>query len=136
MVGRQICGLSSGRQDRIGLSHAARQAHEGGMKPMTSAQDRSIATPEQRAEAIEIVLRRKGEMPETFVADFTDHAEEAWITDNGARMVARAWTDPAFRARMLADGKTAAEEMGFEFPEHHRHLVVLEKRPDVPNVIV
>jgi nitrile hydratase subunit alpha len=51
-------------------------------------------------------------------------------------MVARAWTDPAFRARMLADGTGTAREMGFEFPEHHRHLVVLENTPDVHNVIV
>ena len=83
---------------------------------MASNSDQSIATPEQRAAALEIVLRRKGEMPETFVEDFTDHAEEKWITDTGARMVARAWVDPNFRARMLADGTAAAEEMGFEFP--------------------
>jgi len=51
-------------------------------------------------------------------------------------MVARAWTDPAFRARMLADGTSAAREMGFDFPKHHRHLVVLGNTPDVHNVIV
>jgi len=44
-------------------------------------------------------------------------AERIAVTDKGspaqgARMVARAWTDPAFRARMLADGAAAAEEMG------------------------
>jgi len=103
---------------------------------MSDASNRPIATPEQRAAAIEIVLRRKREMPETFVEDFTDHAEEEWITDNGARMVARAWVDPEFRARMLADGKAAAKEMGFEFPEHHRQLVVLENTKDIHNVIV
>jgi nitrile hydratase subunit alpha len=100
------------------------------------ATDKDQATPRQRADAIQLVLRRKGELPETFVDDFTDHAEEEWITDNGARMVARAWTDPEYRKRMLANGKTAAEEMGFEFPSHHRHLVVLENTPDVHNVIV
>jgi len=52
-----------------------------------------VAPPEQRAAALEMVLRRRGEMPETFVHDFTEHAEEKWITDNGARMVASAWTD-------------------------------------------
>jgi nitrile hydratase subunit alpha len=103
---------------------------------MSDASNRPVATPEQRAAAVEIVLRRKGEMPETFVEDFTDHAEEEWITDNGARMVARAWVDPEFRSRMLADGKAAAQEMGFEFPEHHRQLVVLENTPDIHNVIV
>ena len=95
-----------------------------------------VATAEQRVAALELVLRRKGEMPETFVHDFTEHAEEEWITDNGARMVARAWTDPSFRARMLADGTAAAKEMGFEFPEHHRQLVVLENTANVHNVIV
>ena len=74
-------------------------------------------------------------MPETFVHDFTEHAEEEWITDNGARMVARAWTDPSFRARMHADGTAAAKEMGFEFPEH-RQLAVLENTASVHNLIV
>src|SRR5262245_15051773 len=103
---------------------------------MTNDPNQPVATPEQRAAALEIVLRRKGEMPQTFVSDFTDHGEEEWISDNGARMVAPAWVDPKFRARMLADGKAAAKEMGFEFPEHHRHLVVLENTKDIHNVIV
>lgn len=103
---------------------------------MATKSDQTVATPDERAAALEIVLRRKGEMPETFVEDFTDHAEEKWITDNGARMIARAWVDPKFRARMLADGAGAAREMGFQFPEHHRQLVVLENKPDVHNVIV
>jgi nitrile hydratase subunit alpha len=91
---------------------------------------------EQRTEAVELVLRRAGQMPDTFVQDFTEHAEEAWITDNGARMVARAWTDPSFRSRMLTDGTAAAKEMGFELPAHHRQLVILENTEHVHNVIV
>ena len=51
-------------------------------------------------------------------------------------MVARAWTDDAFRARLLADATAAAGEMGFELPKHHRHLVALENTPDIHNVIV
>ncbi len=75
-------------------------------------------------------------MPKNFVAEFTEHADDAWITANGAQMVARAWTDPEYRARMLVDGTAAARELGFEFPEHHRNLVVLENTPTVHNVIV
>ncbi|HUB15610.1 MAG TPA: nitrile hydratase subunit alpha [Acetobacteraceae bacterium] len=75
-------------------------------------------------------------LTESFVEDFTEHADDAWVTSNGARMVARAWTDPAFRARMLSDGTTAAREMGFDFPEHHRHLMVLENALNIHNVIV
>jgi nitrile hydratase subunit alpha len=96
----------------------------------------TTATPEQKTAAIEMVLRRHGALADDFIGDFTDHADDAWVTANGARMVARAWTDPVFRTRMLADGTAAARDMGFEFPEHHRHLVVLENTPDVHNVIV
>lgn len=108
------------------------------MEKATMVHDQSspVATPEERAAALELVLRRKGDLPETFVHEFTEHAEDEWVADNGARMVARAWTDPAFRARLLADGTAAAREMGFEFPEHHRQLVVLENTADVHNVIV
>ena len=55
-------------------------------------------------------------MPKNFVAEFTEHADDAWITANGAQMVARAWTDPEYRARMLVDGTAAARELGFGAP--------------------
>ena len=95
-----------------------------------------MTTPAARVAALQAVLTEKGLLPDGFVDEFTRNAEEKWVTGNGARMVARAWTDGDFRARMLADGKAAAQEMGFEFPAHHRHLVVLENTPDVHNVIV
>ena len=89
-----------------------------------------------RAAALKEVFAEKGLLPDGFVEDFTRHAEENWISRNGARMVARAWTDAAFRVRLLADATAAAREMGFELPKHHRHLVALENTPDVHNVIV
>jgi nitrile hydratase subunit alpha len=49
--------------------------------------------------------------------------------------VARAWTDLAFRARLLKNGKDAVAELGLALPPHHRHLVVLEQAPKVHNVI-
>ena len=103
---------------------------------MTDTKREAPASPEKRAAALEIVLRRKADMPKNFVAEFTEHADDAWITANGAQMVARAWTDPEYRARMLVDGTAAARELGFELPEHHRNLVVLENTPTVHNVIV
>jgi nitrile hydratase len=106
------------------------------MGNMTDQPASSVATPEQRTAAIELVLRRHGALQDGFVDDFTEHADDAWVSTNGAQMVARAWTDPEFRSRMLTDGTNTAREMGFDFPEHHRHLVVLEKTPDIHNVIV
>ena len=67
-------------------------------------------------------------------------AERIRITDNaspaqGARMVARAWTDPAYRARMLADGAQAAEELGIPM-RGMPPLGVLEDTPEEHNLVV
>ena len=52
----------------------------------------------------------------------------------GAQTVARAWLDPAYKQRMLADGSKAAEEIGLDIGP--RKLVVVENTPTVHNVIV
>lgn len=54
--------------------------------------------------------------------------------ERGAAMVARAWTDEAYKARLLADGSRAAEELGFEVPG--LKLVVVENTPRAHNAIV
>ena len=95
----------------------------------------SVAPIERRVDAVEAVLATHGHRPSEFVVEATKTADERWVPENGARIVARAWTDPAYRARLLANGKAAAAELGFELPRHHRHLVFLEDTPDVHNVI-
>jgi nitrile hydratase subunit alpha len=55
---------------------------------------------------------------------------------NGARMVARAWTDPAYRDRLLGDGNAAADELGFASGTRGYLLKVVENTPNVHNVIV
>ena len=52
----------------------------------------------------------------------------------GARVVARAWTDPAYKARLLADGSAACREMGIEVDA--LKLVVVENTPGVHNAVV
>ena len=64
------------------------------------------------------------------VAELGHLAQEEWIPRNGARVVARAWVDPAFRARLLRNGRAAVAELGLSMPKHHRHLVVLENTAD------
>ena len=54
--------------------------------------------------------------------------------ERGAKMAARAWLDPAYKARLLADGSKAAEELGFEVPG--LKLIVVENTSSVHNVIV
>ena len=80
-------------------------------------------------------LDAKGLKASEGVEDLAHKAQEEWIPRNGARMVARAWVDPEYRKRLLANGREAALEMGFMMPKHHRHLVVLENGPKLQNVI-
>ncbi len=54
--------------------------------------------------------------------------------ERGAAMVARAWTDPAYKARLLENGSRAAEELGFEVPG--LKLIVVENTPETHNAIV
>ena len=54
---------------------------------------------------------------------------------NGARVVARAWVDPAYRERLLADGTAAVAELGFSGAQG-ADIVVLENTPGVHNVVV
>ena len=90
---------------------------------------------EQRVAAIDAALAERGLTAGNVVADLEHLAQEEWLPQNGARVVARAWTDPAFRTRLLADGRAAVAELGLSMPRHHRHLVVLENTPTVQNVI-
>jgi len=104
--------------------------------PATDAtSDRNIATVEQRVAAIDAALTARGLAPPDAVAELERLATEEWLPRNGARVVARAWSDPAFRARLFANGRAAVAELGLAMPPHHRHLVVLENTPAVQNVI-
>jgi nitrile hydratase len=61
-------------------------------------------------------------------------AMDARTPAHGARVVARAWVDPNFRARLLSEGNAAVEEIGLEGGPYR--LVVVENTPAVHNVIV
>ena len=93
------------------------------------------ASIEQRVSAIQAALDDRG-LNASEAVDELDHlAQEQWVPQNGARVVARAWAVPAFRERLLADGRSAVAELGLALPRHHRHLVVLENTATIHNVI-
>ncbi|HET9471418.1 MAG TPA: nitrile hydratase subunit alpha, partial [Usitatibacter sp.] len=94
-----------------------------------------IAPIEKRVEAIESVIAERGADVAEALEELGHLAREQWIPQNGARVVARAWVDPEFRKRLLANGREAVAELGLTMPKHHRHLVVLENSPSVQNVI-
>lgn len=103
--------------------------------PDQSHVQQTTASVEQRVDAIQAAFDERGMKPGEFVEEFRHLAEEEWVPENGARVVAKAWTDPDFRQRLLTNGRDAVIELGLSMPPHHRHLVVLENTPDVHNVI-
>ena len=95
----------------------------------------NVASVEKRTDAIQAALEERGMKAGEFIEQAGHLVEEKWIPENGARVVAKAWTDPAFKQRLLASGRNAVGELGLTMPTHHRHLVVLENAPKVQNVI-
>jgi nitrile hydratase len=95
----------------------------------------AVAPVVQRAAAIESLLEERGLRAGEAIAQGVHNAEELWLPERGARVVARAWVDEAYRQRLLANGKAAVAELGIALPTHHRHLVVLENTATVHNVI-
>jgi nitrile hydratase len=90
---------------------------------------------ERRVAALERAFEERNLIPGGFIEEFSRITEEDWVPANGAKVIARAWTDAGFRRRLLENGKAAVAELGFTLPDHHKHLVVLENTPSLQNVI-
>jgi nitrile hydratase len=88
-----------------------------------------------RVKALEALLVERGYL----ATDAVDKLAEAYEHDvgpmNGARVVARAWSDPAYKARLLEDGTEAIAELGYSGFEGG-HIIVCENTDDVHNVVV
>jgi nitrile hydratase len=93
------------------------------------------SSPELRTEALESLLLEKGWITREAIDRIVERYEHEIGPMRGARVVARAWTDPAFKARLLADGTAAIAEFGFEGAQVER-LEVKENAPGVHNVVV
>lgn len=94
--------------------------------------------PALRAEALEALLMEKGLLdPSEVDAVIANYGERVGPL-NGARVVARAWADEAYRQRLLADGTAAAAELGIVGGPggQMERLVVVENGPAVHNVVV
>jgi len=89
--------------------------------------------PERAAHGAEALIDA-GRITEADLDQFA-HMAQDWRPENGAKVVARAWTDPDFRARLLEDATSACAEMGYAGPQGE-YIVALEDTPDRHNVIV
>ncbi|MFV5583304.1 nitrile hydratase subunit alpha [Acinetobacter oleivorans] len=101
----------------------------------TSVSKTSNSTPGERAWALHTVLSNKGLIPEGFIEGLTDLLANKFDPANGARVVAKAWTDPAYRELLLRDGTAACEMFGYTGPQGE-YIVALEDTPTIKNVIV
>jgi nitrile hydratase len=90
--------------------------------------------PALRARAIESLLVEKGLISTDAIDALVDLYERDIGPLRGARVVARAWSDPNFKARLLQDANAACDELGIE--GLRTRLVVLENTPTVHNVVV
>jgi nitrile hydratase len=94
-----------------------------------------LAPIEARVAAIESVLVSNGVFDTEQLDEIVRNFEHNLGPLNGAKVVARAWVDPEYRSRLLADGTAAIAELGFSGAEGD-HMVVLENTPDVHNLVV
>jgi nitrile hydratase subunit alpha len=94
-----------------------------------------LAPVEARVVAIEAVLTEQGLLDTAMLDSVIESFETNFGPMNGAKVVARAWVDDEYKARLLADGTAAIADLGFGGPEAE-HLVVVENTPGVHNLVV
>jgi nitrile hydratase len=97
--------------------------------------DAPLSDVELRVRALESLLVDKGLVDPAALDAIVDTYETKVGPRNGAKIVARAWVDPAYRQRLLDDGTAAAVELGFEGARSEQ-LVVVENSPQVHNLVV
>ncbi|MER6386712.1 nitrile hydratase subunit alpha [Streptomyces sp. NPDC001250] len=100
----------------------------------TSGPDETLP-PALRTEALEQLLTERGLIDPKMIDGIITTYETNVGPLNGAKVVARAWTDPEYRRRLLEDGTAAIKEMGFGGFQGE-HIVVVENSPTMHNVVV
>ena len=88
-----------------------------------------------RVRALETVLTEKGLIDPAALDVIVDTYETKVGPRNGARVVARAWADPTYKARLLADGSKAIAELGYS-GRGGEHIAVVENGPRLHNMVV
>jgi nitrile hydratase len=91
--------------------------------------------PTLRVKALESLLVEKGLVDPAALDALIDTYEHKVGPRNGARVVARAWTDSAYKKRLLTDATSAIAELGFGGAQGE-HMVALENTPKIHNLVV
>ena len=88
-----------------------------------------------RVRALESLLLEKGLVEEPAIEEIIDLFENRMGPHNGAKVIVRAWQDPAFKSRLLDNASDAIVEMGYEAVQGE-DMVVVENTPQVHNIVV
>ena len=88
-----------------------------------------------RVKALETILTEKGYVDPKALDLIIENAETRIGPHNGARIVAHAWADAAFKARLLEDATEAANSLGFVSPVG-AHLIAVENTPETHHMVV
>lgn len=128
--------------DRRGfLKQATTGAAAAAIPTMAHAQDHEHShqavpsDPALRTKALESLLVEKGLVDPAALDALVDAFENKIGPRNGARVIARAWVDPAYRQRLLSDAPQAIAELGFVSAVGEQ-MIVLENSPQVHNLVV
>ena len=124
--------MSSSHTDR-GQAHD--HDHDDDRQAHAPIHDDGASNPyAQRIQAIEALLIEKGVVSQDELRR-TQHEVASRTPADGARLVARAWVDPEFKARLIADPKVAASALGID-ASTYAEIVVLENTEDVHHLVV
>jgi nitrile hydratase len=113
-------------------------AHSGvgqAQEPRDRVQQAVPSDPALRVKALESLLVEKGMVNPATLDAIIETYETKVGPRNGARVVAHAWVDPAFKKRLLSDGTAAIAELGYGGSQGE-HMVVLENSAKVHNLVV
>ena len=91
--------------------------------------------PALRVKALETILTRKGLIDPAALDEIIDTYQNRIGPQNGAQVVALAWSDPAFRDRLMSDPMPLLSELGF-YGRQGEHIVVVENTPTQHNMVV
>lgn len=112
------------------LSHAYEHDHKHKHEHQAVPSD-----PALRVKALESLLVEKGLVDRAALDALIDTYEHKIGPRNGARVIARAWVDPAYKQRLLTDTDAAIAELGYGGMQGE-HMLVVENTPKVHNLIV
>ncbi len=103
--------------------------------PHDHAAGSELSEMDARVRALETILVEKGYVDPAALDQIVEAFETKIGPRNGAQLVARAWTDPDFKRRLLADATAAANSLGHASPVGS-HLIAVENTPQTHNLVV